>query len=132
MFDPTTRLQSARMHRHDLHHAARHVTPHAADHALRRATDRSLRRAADGTLRRLSGGTIGQATGDAAPRPTRLLVPVQDTGARRSPGRLASLLTSLGSGSRRPAPPAPVPAPPAPVPVPANVGGLTDIDRQSA
>jgi len=123
MFDPTTRLQSARMHSHDLHHAARHATPHAADHALRRAADRALRR---------SGGTIGQATGDAAPRPTRVLVPVQDTGARRSPGRLASLLTSLGSGSRRPAPPAPAPAPPAPVPVPASFGCLADIDRQSA
>ena len=33
MFDPTTRLQSARLHGDDLHHSARHRTHHAADHA---------------------------------------------------------------------------------------------------
>ncbi len=44
MFDPTTRLQSARMHGHELHHAARHSTPHAADHALLRRAARSVRR----------------------------------------------------------------------------------------
>ncbi|MGZ4715248.1 MAG: hypothetical protein ACXWCB_00965 [Acidimicrobiales bacterium] len=75
MFDPTTRLQSARMHSHDLHHAARHSTHHAADHALQRAAAR---------------GAARSSARSSAP------------GGARSPGCLSSLLTALGSRSRRP------------------------------